>query len=87
LLCLRDRRHFAAFVPLAVAGHVSLFPLLFTHQEFPVKTVYTVFWLVAVLVGFDKIAPPYVPPFFLSLPFPLSLASLISTDQDRVCTF
>jgi alpha-1,3-glucosyltransferase len=69
LLCLRDRRHFAAFVPLAVAGHVSLFPLLFTEQEFPIKTVYTVFWLVAVLVGFDKIAPPYVlhPSLSLSL--------------------
>jgi alpha-1,3-glucosyltransferase len=57
LLCLRDRRHFAAFVPLAVSGHVSLFPLLFTHQEFFIKTVYTVFWLMTVLVAFDRVAP------------------------------
>jgi alpha-1,3-glucosyltransferase len=57
LICLRDRRHFAAFFPLAVAGHVSLFPLLFTAQEFPLKLLYTLFWLVAVLTGFDHIAP------------------------------
>jgi alpha-1,3-glucosyltransferase len=57
LLCLRDRRHLNAFRPLAVAGHVSLFPLLFTTPEFPIKTVYTVFWLVGVLVAFDRIAP------------------------------
>jgi alpha-1,3-glucosyltransferase len=57
LYCLRDRRHFAAFFPLAVAGHVSLFPLLFTPHEFLVKVVYTLFWLVAVLVGFGEMAP------------------------------
>lgn len=57
LICLRDRRHFAAYFPLAVAGHVSLFPLLFTAQEFPLKALYTLFWLVAVLTGFDQIAP------------------------------
>ncbi|KAL8988944.1 MAG: hypothetical protein Q9177_002061 [Variospora cf. flavescens] len=39
LLALRDRRYLGAFRPLAVAGHVSLFPLLFTAGEFPVKTV------------------------------------------------
>lgn len=57
LLCLRDRRHLGAFRPLAVAGHVSLFPLLFTAQEFPVKTVYTVLWLVVFLTAFDRLAP------------------------------
>jgi alpha-1,3-glucosyltransferase len=57
LICLRDRRHFAAFFPLAVAGHISLFPLLFTTQEFPIKVLYTLFWLVAMLAGFDQIAP------------------------------
>jgi alpha-1,3-glucosyltransferase len=57
LFCLRDRRHFAAFFPLAVAGHVSLFPLLFTPQEFLIKVGYTLFWLVAVLVGFGEMAP------------------------------
>jgi alpha-1,3-glucosyltransferase len=60
LLCLRDRRHFAAFVPLAVSGHVSLFPLLFTPEEFLIKTVFTLFWLIAFLVSFDEIAPVYV---------------------------
>lgn len=30
LIALRDRRHLRAFTPLAVAGHISLFPLLFT---------------------------------------------------------
>ncbi|KAF4549245.1 Dolichyl pyrophosphate Glc1Man9GlcNAc2 alpha-1,3-glucosyltransferase-like protein [Elsinoe fawcettii] len=57
LLALRDRRYLGAFRPLAVSGHVSLFPLLFTAQEFPVKTVYTVFWLVLFLMVFDKLAP------------------------------
>lgn len=57
LIALRDRRHFSAFKPLAVAGHVSLFPLLYTHAEFPVKTVYTIFWLVLTLMVFDRLAP------------------------------
>ncbi|KAF2456537.1 ALG6, ALG8 glycosyltransferase family-domain-containing protein [Lineolata rhizophorae] len=58
LLALLDRRHLGAFRPLAVAGHVSLFPLLFTAAEFPIKTVYTVFWLVTFLLAFDQMAPP-----------------------------
>ena len=58
LIALKDRRHLSAFRPLAVAGHVSLFPLLFTPAEFPVKTVYTVFWLVLFLMAFDRLAPP-----------------------------
>ncbi|KAF2112593.1 ALG6, ALG8 glycosyltransferase family-domain-containing protein [Lophiotrema nucula] len=57
LIALRDRRYFGAFRPLAVAGHVSLFPLLFTAAEFPVKTVYTIFWLVLFLLTFDRLAP------------------------------
>ncbi|KIW02094.1 dolichyl pyrophosphate Glc1Man9GlcNAc2 alpha-1,3-glucosyltransferase [Verruconis gallopava] len=57
LHCLNDRRHLGAFRPLAVAGHVSLFPLLFTTQEFPVKTVYTILWLVVFLTAFDRLAP------------------------------
>lgn len=60
LLALKDRRYLGAFRPLAVAGHVSLFPLLFTAQEFPVKTAYTVFWLVTFLLAFDQLAPAYV---------------------------
>lgn len=57
LVALRDRRHLGAFRPLAVAGNVSLFPLLFTAGEFPVKSIYTVFWLVLFLSAFDQIAP------------------------------
>ncbi|KAJ6021130.1 hypothetical protein N7540_006634 [Penicillium herquei] len=57
LIALKDRRHFSAFRPLAVAGHVSLFPLLFTAAEFPLKTVYTVFWLILFLFVFDRVAP------------------------------
>ncbi|KAJ5239221.1 hypothetical protein N7468_003840 [Penicillium chermesinum] len=57
LIALKDRRYFSAFRPLAVAGHVSLFPLLFTSPEFPLKTVYTVFWLVLFLFVFDRVAP------------------------------
>lgn len=57
LIALRDRRHLGAFRPLAVAGHVSLFPLLFTPAEFPVKTIYTVLWLVLFLMAMDRLAP------------------------------
>ncbi|RAH87640.1 ALG6, ALG8 glycosyltransferase [Aspergillus japonicus CBS 114.51] len=57
LIALKDRRYFSAFRPLAVAGHVSLFPLLFTAAEFPIKTVYTVFWLILFLFAFDQVAP------------------------------
>ncbi|KAH7308187.1 dolichyl glycosyltransferase [Stachybotrys elegans] len=57
LIALRDRRHLGAFRPLVVAGHVSLFPLLFTPAEFPLKTIYTVFWLVLFLMAFDRLAP------------------------------
>ena len=57
LIALQDRRHLGAFRPLAVAGHVSLFPLLFTPTEFPIKTVYTILWLVVFLMAFERLAP------------------------------
>ncbi|KAI9718314.1 MAG: glycosyl transferase [Chrysothrix sp. TS-e1954] len=57
LLAVKDRRYLGAFRPLAVAGHVSLFPLIFTVAEFPVKTVYTLAWLIAFLLAFDRLAP------------------------------
>ncbi|KAI3398476.1 hypothetical protein diail_9157 [Diaporthe ilicicola] len=66
LIALKDRRYFGAFRPLAVAGHVSLFPLLFTPAEFPIKTIYTVFWLILFLMVFDRLAPASSRPrFFL----------------------
>lgn len=60
LIALHDRRYLGAFRPLAVAGHVSLFPLLFTAAEFPIKTVYTIFWLVLFLLAFDRLSPASV---------------------------
>ena len=57
LLALKDRSYLASFRPLAVAGHVSLFPLLFTAAEFPIKVVYTLTWLIAFLYTFDRLAP------------------------------
>lgn len=57
LLAIRDRSHLASFRPLAVAGHVSLFPLLFTAAEFPIKVGYTVAWLIIFLYAFDQLAP------------------------------
>lgn len=66
LIALKDRRYFGAFRPLAVAGHVSLFPLLFTPAEFPIKTIYTIFWLLLFLMVFDRLAPASNRPrFFL----------------------
>lgn len=58
MIALKDRRYFSAFRPFAVAGHVSLFPLIFTEAEFPIKTVYTILWLVLFLFAFDRVAPP-----------------------------
>jgi len=55
LLALKDYRHFATFCPLVVAGHFSLFPLLFTAPELPIKIVYTSMWLVVFLVTFEKL--------------------------------
>ncbi|KAK6389810.1 glycosyl transferase [Meristemomyces frigidus] len=57
LLALKDRRYLGAFRPLAVSGHVSLFPLLFTAMEFPVKVVYTILWLIVFLLAFERLAP------------------------------
>lgn len=57
LIAFKDRRYLGAFRSLAVSGHVSLFPLLYTAQEFPTKTVYTVFWLASFLLVGDMVAP------------------------------
>ena len=57
LIALKDRRYLGAFRPLAVAGHVSLFPLLFTRPEFLVKAGYTILWLNVFLLAFDRLAP------------------------------
>lgn len=36
---------------------MSLFPLIFTAAEFPVKAVYTIFWHILFLLVFDRLAP------------------------------
>ncbi|KAI9737180.1 MAG: glycosyl transferase [Cirrosporium novae-zelandiae] len=56
LLALHDRRYLASFRPLAVAGHVSLFPLLFTPEVWPLKVGYVLFWLLCFLLAFDRLA-------------------------------
>lgn len=57
LIALKDRSYLASFRPLAVAGYVSLFPLLFTAQEYPIKAGYTIGWLILFLYVFDRLAP------------------------------
>ncbi|OAG44541.1 hypothetical protein AYO21_01031 [Fonsecaea monophora] len=57
LLAVKDRSYLASFRPLAVAGHVSLFPLLFTAAEFPIKVAYTIAWLMIFLYAFGQLAP------------------------------
>lgn len=57
LIALKDRSYLASFRPLAVAGYISLFPLLFTAQEFPIKTGYTIGWLILFMYAFDRLAP------------------------------
>lgn len=57
LIALKDRSYLASFRPLAVAGYISLFPLLFTAQEYPLKAGYTIGWLILFLYAFDRLAP------------------------------
>ncbi|POS83625.1 glycosyltransferase family 57 protein, partial [Erysiphe pulchra] len=58
LIAAKDRRFLSAFRPLAIAGYVSLFPLLFRAAEFPIKTSYTFFWTLLFLVTYDRVTPP-----------------------------
>ncbi|KAK6543871.1 glycosyl transferase, variant 2 [Orbilia ellipsospora] len=57
LLALQDRRYLGAFRPLAVAGHISLFPLVFKAAEFPIKTAYTILWIMVFFMAFDTVVP------------------------------
>lgn len=66
LIALKDRSYLASFRPLAVAGYISLFPLLFDAQEYPIKVGYTIGWLILFLYTFDRLAPaPSRPRVFL----------------------
>lgn len=87
LLALKDRRYLGAFRPLAVAGHVSLFPLLFTAAEFPIKTTYTIFWLIAFLLVFDRLAPVSAHPRLFLLDRFSMLYITTSTPLVAYCSF
>lgn len=66
LIALKDRSYLASFRPLVVGGYISLFPLLFTAQEYPIKAGYTIGWLILFLYVFDRLAPaPSRPRVFL----------------------
>ncbi|KAK9492347.1 glycosyl transferase [Lipomyces doorenjongii] len=56
-LTLKDRRYLTPFYLLAVAGYVSLFPLIFTSPEAPIKYLYTFTWIFAFYNVFDDLAP------------------------------
>lgn len=54
-LALHDRRILAAYVPLVVAGYISLFPLIFTSAEELVKDIYTFVWFVMFMMSFNQL--------------------------------
>lgn len=87
LIALNDRSYLASFRPLTVAGHVSLFPLLFTAAEFPVKTIYTIFWLVVFLFSFDRLAPAPARPRTFLLDRLSLLYTAISVPLLMYCSF
>lgn len=87
LIALRDRSYLASFRPLAVAGYISLFPLLFGAQEYPIKAGYTIGWLILFLYTFDRLAPaPSRPRVFLLDRFAL-LYNAISVPLIIYCSF
>lgn len=57
LLALTDRRYYSAFRLLIVPAYVSLFPLLFTANELPIKVLYTLLYLMIFLTAFEKVTP------------------------------
>ncbi|KAK9236128.1 glycosyl transferase [Lipomyces kononenkoae] len=56
-LALKDRRYLTPFYLLTVSGYVSLFPLIFTSPEAPIKYLYTFTWIFAFYNVFDDLAP------------------------------
>lgn len=54
-LALHDRRVLLSFIPLVVAGYISLFPLIFTSGELLVKVLYTFVWFVMFLLSFNHL--------------------------------
>lgn len=54
-LALHDRRVLSSFVPLVVAGYISLFPLIFTSGEMLVKVLYSFVWFVMFILSFNHL--------------------------------
>ncbi|VVT48835.1 uncharacterized protein SAPINGB_P001975 [Magnusiomyces paraingens] len=54
-VALRDSRILSTFVPLTVAGYISLFPLIFTSGESLLKTGYTFVWFVMFHLSFKNL--------------------------------
>lgn len=54
-LALKERRALLAFVPLCVAGYISLHPLIFTSAEELIKDLYSFAWFVTFLLTFSNL--------------------------------
>lgn len=54
-LVSRDRRLLPLFNLLTSSGYVSLFPLIFTCNEWPIKVVYTLLWYIIYYFHFRKV--------------------------------
>lgn len=54
-LVTRDKRLLSSFNLLAACGYVSLFPLIFTCEEWLIKVVFTLLWFVIFYFHFRKV--------------------------------
>lgn len=53
-LVVCDRRLLSSYMLVAAAGYVSLFPLLYEHQDFLLKCLYTIAWCIIYFYAFRK---------------------------------
>lgn len=54
-LVTRDKRLLSSFNLLAACGYVSLFPLIFTCEEWLIKVVFTLLWVIIFYFHFRKV--------------------------------
>ncbi|PYD21838.1 hypothetical protein DND58_30615, partial [Pseudomonas syringae pv. pisi] len=54
-LVTRDKRLLSSFNLLASCGYVSLFPLIFTPEEWLIKVVFTLLWYIIFYFHFRKV--------------------------------
>ncbi|KAG8943186.1 glycosyl transferase [Tulasnella sp. 419] len=54
ILATENNAHFRTFVIATIAGVFSLFPLLFTPQETPIKLLYSVIWGIVTIFSLRK---------------------------------